>query len=230
MEKIKTIINISFRIIRGLIDRITLLPFIVRCRVKFLLIKFNFAKDIISKIDLCGGTNSPKGYFNIDMFKGADLYINLEKQLLPFAENSVDVAICISAINYFTRERGQKIIKDVHRVLRPGGIARFATQDLKLIAKKYIAEDKNFFFQKLPDGRERFKGKTMGDKINSWFYGYPTAGGNCKYFYDYETLAFLFKETGFKVVEKRNYRESRIPGINKIDNRPEQMFFLEAVK
>lgn len=185
----------------------------------------------VNKINLCSGSIKIPGYCNIDMATRADLILDLENSLLPFTDNSAEIIVCISAINYFDRSRALEIIKDCFRVLEKGGIARFATQDLNIIANKYINRDKSFFFQKLPDGRDRFSGQTMGDKINSWFYGYETAGNkHCKYVYDFETLALLFKQAGFEVVEQKKYLESRIPNINKIDNRPEQMFFLEAIK
>lgn len=193
-------------------------------------IKFKSSKKKITKINLCSGPILLPNYLNIDKYTGADLVWDLGKNFPPIKNGSVDVLICISSINYFTRTRGKEIIKDVYRVLKPGGIARFATQDLKLISEKYINNDKTFFFQKLPNGNERFKGKTMCDKINSWFYGYRTPGGTGKYFYDYETLALLFKEAGFSLIENKNFKESRIKEIDIIDNRQDQMFFLEAIK
>jgi len=48
--------------------------------------------------------------------------------------------------------------------------------------------------------------------------------------YDFESLALLFKNAGFRTVEQKKYRESVLADIEKIDNRPEQMFFLEATK
>ena len=38
---------------------------------------------------------------------------------------------------------------------------RFSSQDLELIAKKYVNKDKKFFFQTLSNGVERFEGETM---------------------------------------------------------------------
>lgn len=182
------------------------------------------------KINLCGSTRIGD-FYNIDLSSQADLVIDLEKKLLPFRDGNTDTVICISAINYFTKERGYEIIKDVYRILKSGGIARFAVQDLFEISKKYVRGDRDFFFQKLPNGKDRFHGETMADKINSWFYGYKIDGGkHCKYFYDFETLALLFKEAGFSKIEKKNYMESLIPEISQIDNRPDQMFFLEAIK
>jgi len=184
----------------------------------------------ISKINLCCGYQKIPGYYGIDFVPGVDLSLDLSKNDLPFREGSLDAVVCISAINYFTRARAQELVNEVHRVLRPGGIARFGVQDLESIARKYIEKDTEFFFQKLPDGRERFEGPTLGDKFAAWFYGYAIKGVPCRYFYDYESLAHLFRNAGFQLVEKKAFRESRLDSIDQIDNRPEQMFFLEAVK
>jgi ubiquinone/menaquinone biosynthesis C-methylase UbiE len=164
------------------------------------------------------------------MVLSADLILDLSKAKLPFKNGSIDSVICISGINYFSRSQGKKLVNETYRVLKMGGIARFAVQDLKSLARKYVEGDYEFFFQKLPDGNERLEGPTLGDKFVSWFYGYPTAGGPCRYFYDYESLAYIFHDAGFSVVEQKSYLESRLSEIEKIDNRPDQMFFLEAVK
>ncbi|OGY18503.1 MAG: hypothetical protein A3F04_01995 [Candidatus Chisholmbacteria bacterium RIFCSPHIGHO2_12_FULL_49_9] len=185
----------------------------------------------VTKLNLGSGSRKLNGYCNIDVSSHADLQLDLERESLPFPDESIDTVVCISAINYFTRDRALEIIYDVFRVLKPGGVARFAVQDLRKIAKKYVERDRDFFFQKLADGRERFEGDTMADKFNAWFYGYRTSQGkHCKYFYDFESLALLFRKAGFVKIEEKKYRESRIPNIKDIDNRPEQMFFLEAVK
>ena len=188
-------------------------------------------KRSYKKLNLCSGGTLLKGYWNVDVAPGADLIFDLSRDNLPFKDNSMSVVVCMSAINYFSRARAQEIIKETYRVLETGGVARFGVQDLQNIAQKYISRDVDFFFQRLPDGRERFVGETMADKINSWFYGYEAYGRRpCKYVYDFETLALLFEKAGFKKIAQRVYRESSIPEINLIDNRPDQMFFLEAMK
>jgi predicted SAM-dependent methyltransferase len=182
-------------------------------------------------VNLCSGDVVLPGFCNVDVARKSDLILDLERRLLPFADASCERVVCISAINYFTRQRALEIIQDVHRVLVPGGCARFGTQDLKLIARKFADGDQSFFFEKDRDGRDRFEGETMGDKFNSWFYGYRVYGTKyCKYVYDYETLALLFRKAGFTAVEQKGFLESRMPDVAQIDNRPEQMFFLEATK
>jgi hypothetical protein len=121
-------------------------------------------------------------------------------------------------------------VNEAYRVLKAGGIARFGVQDMESIARRYVERDEQFFFQTLPNGQERFEGATLGDKFAAWFYGYAIKGVPCQYFYDYESLAHLFKVAGFSVIEKRAFQDSRLESIQMIDNRPDQMFFLEAVK
>ncbi|MBL1212492.1 MAG: radical SAM protein [Ignavibacteriae bacterium] len=184
----------------------------------------------LSKVNLCSGPRKLNDYVNIDITPNSDIVLDLEKSLLPFEDNSVETLVCISAINYFTRARALEIIKDVFRTLTDGGVARFGVQDLRLLTKKYLDKDEQFFFEKLEDGSNRFPSDTLADKFNEWFYGFPSSGKHCKYVYDFESLAFLFKKAGFKKVEQKQYRESEIENIELIDNRPEQLFFLEAVK
>jgi len=126
----------------------------------------------VEKVNLCCGTQSIPGYLGVDFGGPVDLKLDLRVDNLPFADNSLQVLVCISAINYFTRHRGQEIIREVHRVLRPGGVVRFGVQDMEWIARRYVERDIAFFFQKLPDGQDRFEGPTLGDKFAAWFYGY----------------------------------------------------------
>ncbi len=186
------------------------------------------------KINLCGGPVKIHGYINVDVCTG-DIIIDLEEELLPFPDNSADVIACNGAIGYFTRERAQEIIADVYRVLKVGGITRFGTQDLRILAGKYMERDRDFYFQKVmgPDkvGIDRFVGRTFCEKLNAWFYGHHSGKGkHCKYVYDFETLFYIFEEAGFRNIVKKAYLESDIPEVHQLDNRRSQLFFLEAIK
>lgn len=189
-----------------------------------------FGGALYRKVNLCCGSQRIPGYVGVDLGRSSDVPLDLTKEDLPFSDGSMDAVVCISGINYFTRERGGELIRDVYRILRPGGIARFAVQDMESLARRYVDKDTRFFFQKLKDGTDRFPGPTLGDKFVSWFYGYAIKGNPCRYFYDFESLAYLFKVAGFSMIERKAYLESRLHDIKLIDNREEQMFFLEAIK
>ena len=184
----------------------------------------------IRRLNLCGGGTSIAGYVNLDIALSADLTIDLARRNIPLATGSIEARICMSAINYFSHDRAGELIRETYRVLCDNGIARFGVQDLEAIARRYVEKDHDFFFQKLPDGTERFEGRTLGDKFAAWFYGYTSGGTLCRYFYDYDALAALFFDAGFSIVERRDFQDSRLDDIDHIDNRPDQMFYLEAVK
>ncbi|HET6437337.1 MAG TPA: methyltransferase domain-containing protein, partial [Anaeromyxobacter sp.] len=184
----------------------------------------------VRKVNLCSGARKLSGYVNVDLAPGSDLVLDLEHSLLPFPDESVDVLVCMSAINYFTRARAQEILLDVHRVLRPGGIVRFGTQDLRVLTRRYLDRDEAFWCQKLPDGRDRFPGPTLADKLNEFFYGFHSHGKPCRFVHDFESLRELFRAAGFEDIFERRFRESALPDVDQIDNRPEQMFFMEASK
>jgi len=188
-------------------------------------------KDKYKYINLCSGGIKIPGYFSVDI-KNADLNIDLRTKRLPFRDSSIERLVCISSINYFSKDRAKIIIGDIFHMMKEGGVVRFAVQDLRKIAEKYIANDRDFFFQKTESGKQRFRGETPCEMLNNWFYGgYATAGNNfCKFFYDFETLALMFTKAGFNEIKQKRYLESDLDTIDKIDNRPEQMFFLEAKK
>jgi SAM-dependent methyltransferase len=191
---------------------------------------YNLEKSSVNRVNLGCGAQKIPGYLGIDIGIDAELCLDLAIYNLPFKDHSLESVVCISAINYFSYSRAGELIRDVYRVLRPGGIARFAVQDMESIARRYVEKDVEFFFQKLPDGKDRFKGPTLGDKFAAWFYGYAIKGTPCQYFYDFDSLKFLFNQAGFSVIERMAFLESRLDQIEMIDNRPDQMFFLEAVK
>jgi len=168
------------------------------------------------KINLCG--IRLENFINIDVSWSADKRVDLEKKRIPMKDGSVDVLICMSAINYFTLDRAQFLIKDVYRVLKPKGWCRFGTQDLELIADKYLQGDSDFTCH----------------RINRWFGngdGYKASGKICKYVYDYDTLSKLFVLAGFGVIWQVQYQMDRSPhSLGQYDNREQEMLYLEAVK
>lgn len=199
-------------------------------RLRRKLLEYRLRPLGVKKVNLCCGPKQVHGFFGIDVIAGCDLHLDLSRYDLPFADDSLEAVVCMSAINYFTRRRAEELVRETFRALRQGGVCRMGVQDMRVLAERYLRNDTEFFFQKLPDGRDRFEGPTIGDKFAAWFYGYSVANNRCQYFYDFDSLAHLFVRAGFSVVERKAYGESRLSEIDLLDNRPEQMFFLEAVK
>jgi len=166
------------------------------------------------KLNLCSGGVKIPDYTNIDLHR-ADYNIDLEKKRLTKYFKQVDVIVCMSAINYFTKERAQIIINDCYTILKEGGIIRFGTQDLAKLCRGYLWSDFTI------------------EQMNAWFGAtddYVASGKSCKYVYDFFTLAKMFENAGFRNIVECNYRQSPLKDIELIDNRENQMFYLECVK
>ena len=121
------------------------------------------------RVNLCCGSQKVPGYLGIDIAMGSDLEIDLERDDLPFPDAKLEAVVMMSAINYFPRNRGKELIKEMFRVLEPGGVCRVGVQDMRALAQRYVSNDVEFFFEKLPDGRDRLEGPTIGDKFAAWF-------------------------------------------------------------
>ncbi len=72
----------------------------------------------LTKIDLCGGFNKPKGYVSIDKENGDMIYdLNIG---IPLKDNTVGIIRAFDALEHIKDQ--QQIMSEIHRVLAPGGM------------------------------------------------------------------------------------------------------------
>ena len=106
----------------------------------------------------------------------------------------------------------EKLIPEFHRVLKPAGICRVVVPDLEKIVGKYDVNDPRIFLT------EMFEVSKRGQVKNSHHSGFTG-----------KFLIKLFNEAGFSKSSVLGFRSGTCPDIDKLDNRPESIFF-EAVK
>jgi predicted SAM-dependent methyltransferase len=101
---------------------------------------------------------------------------------------------------------------EAYRVLKKGGRARICVPDLEHAIMLYRSGDK--------------------EKALGYFFLDSTAGAfyRHRYMYDFDLLQSILGKIGFTVIERCSYREGKVPDIDKLDNRPEEMLYVEAVK
>src|SRR5947209_8441778 len=84
-------------------------------------------------LHLGAGPKRISGWLNTDLISG-DAYIDIERPL-PFADVALAYAFCEHVIGALSETGAGALLRELHRVLRPGGVLRIATPDLqKLIA------------------------------------------------------------------------------------------------
>ena len=58
---------------------------------------------------------------------------------IPYPDASFDAVYHSHVLEHFSKPDGEKLLRECHRVLRPGGILRVVVPDLEQIARNYVA-------------------------------------------------------------------------------------------
>jgi len=157
-----------------------------------------------------------------EIFKSESDYINVLKSHefvhhdlcfgLPFTDNSIDYIYTSHVLEHFYHDDAKNLLHEAYRTLKSGGRIRVCVPDLKHVIDLYSAGQKEkaleYFFQ---------------DSKSTRFHRH-------RYMYDFELLHSALGEAGFTSIEKCDYKQGHVPDIEKLDNRPEETLFVEAVK
>lgn len=188
----------------------------------------------------CGRFTIPS-WINVDILP-APLRMDMTWGL-PFASNSVAVAFsahCLEHLSY--KHAALALLREVHRVLAPGGVLRLVVPDIERCLRAYASDDAEYF-----DTRARHWEWAVHHRTPlEHFLAYAGAGAplhECsfwhKYGYDLPTLSHLLGEAGFAAVRRSGYMESKTPDLRVDDQSPGAGFtyrgihydlFVEATK
>jgi predicted SAM-dependent methyltransferase len=187
------------------------------------------------KLHLGCGPRVEPGWLNADKFDArADIYVNAYNRL-PFADGTFAIVFCEHMIEHLRIDKVPSFLREVHRVLRPGGLFRVTCPDLGLFIAKYAAGDHTFFEPIVAQCREKLA-KTNDPRY--WLVRGPGSAfmsrayfHHHRWLYDFDTLAACLREVGFTDVVQQAYGRSLV-GAAALDN-PERAFeslYVDAVK
>jgi len=138
-------------------------------------------------------------------------YLNLTKPL-PFSSESIDAIFSSHVLEHLFMDEVERLIPELHRVLKTGGVCRVVVPDLEKIIVKYDVNDPRKFLNDI------FEISKRGEVKNSHHCGFTG-----------KFLIKLFSEAGFSKCSILAYQVGDCPDIDKLDNRPDSIFF-EATK
>lgn len=168
----------------------------------------SFLLKMLYKISEAKQSYSYKEYRNI-LKKNFFVHHNIEYGI-PFPDNSIDYIYMSHVIEHMFKEKAEKLLMDAHRTLKKSGLIRIGVPDLEYAISLYRKGNKEqalecFFPESKPN-----------------YYSYH------RYMYDYDLLRQFLKKAGFLNIERRSYKQGKIPDIEILDNRSEDTLYVEA--
>jgi predicted SAM-dependent methyltransferase len=168
------------------------------------------------------GLNDPH-WVNVDGFPDKNVEYLLDfGRPLPFRDGSFDGVFCEHVMEHFGLDDGERISREVHRILRSGGCFRIVVPDGELALRRYFEAP-----QELVGRRGNGEGTPM-EIVNLYFrqrYEHQFA-------YDWTTMEKMLLSAGFGVVSRTAFGKSdRCTPVVLDDPKYEwESLYVEAVK
>ena len=153
------------------------------------------------------------------------------RQRFPFDSNTIDYVYEQHMLYAFDLAEAKRFLRESFRVLKPGGRIRVNEDDLRAIVMDYLQGGQ---------GLAEFANQSSYVRANAIQRGADALSAvakkwrSCKWFYDAESLIGQLEDVGFKAVERRAFRQSRLPSIDLLekDNRQSVLgqVWVEATK
>jgi len=169
------------------------------------------------------GEHPERGWLNSDIkdVPGIDIVADVRAGL-PLDTRSIDYITSIHALPELPYPDLIPALRELHRVLKPGGVLRLALPDLERGIAAYESGDSDYFH--VPDEDARSIGAKFVTQM-IW-YGYSRS------LFVHDFVEELLERAGFARVERCAYRQtaSPWPAIVELDNRPRESLFVEGFK
>jgi len=148
---------------------------------------------------------------------------------IPAADNSVDAVYHSHMLEHLDRDIAEVFVREVRRVLRPGGIHRISVPDLEPIVRTYLSNlestngeaDHDKYIHRLLEQSVRREAAGTSSKakprriVENLVLGDARKRGEThQWMYDYKNLTALLERAGFTDIQRRSFDESSIPAWN----------------
>lgn len=147
------------------------------------------------------GTRKFDGFVNVDV-SHSDLNLDLSRGVLPWKDNSFQDIVCQHVIEHLDwREEGLALLREMRRVLVPGGTLWMSCPDLGRVCEEYVQSHGESLLKDMQSRFPKFhltQDPPASDIVNHLFHQY----GQHKNLFDFELLNWCCNQAGFGVVEK----------------------------
>jgi predicted SAM-dependent methyltransferase len=170
----------------------------------------------------CGEFPEP-GWINSDIKQSDGVHLARDIRYgLPLETGCLEYIVSSHALPEIPLWDQVGTLRELRRVLEPGGVLRLTLPDLDKGIRAYLEEDDGYFL--IPDEDAR----SIGSKFITQMLWY----GWSRMLFTFSFIAEMLGEAGFSSVTRCSYRQtnSRFPDIVEHDSRERESLYAEAVK
>jgi predicted SAM-dependent methyltransferase len=143
----------------------------------------------------------------------------LSGEPFPFETNSVDHLLMSHTLEHIHANDVSGIpfvLKEVRRILKPGGIFRVVVPDFAWAVRTYVKNPTKLMNRVYPFKRKFVPNTPMG-YLTSWVYDFDPKDHGHKIGFDDELLRFYLKQAGFRKIRKMKWGQSS-PAFEGMEN------------
>ncbi len=166
------------------------------------------------RVQLGARERARPGWLTIDL-EDADLRWNVTWGL-PLADGQCQYVYSSHLLEHlYAPDETTALLREVHRVLRPGGVARIVVPDMQRVLRAYLDEDADIFARLVPDAPALQRRMTPLILALEWaghntrddcFLGHKTG-------FDFETLRQTLQRAGFSKITRASGGTSAHAGL-----------------
>ncbi|HEX5544863.1 MAG TPA: methyltransferase domain-containing protein [Nitrospira sp.] len=178
---------------------------------------------MIKRLNVGCGPQRIAGWLNADLHTGPGIDVVGDIRTgLNLDTDSIDYIVAMHMLQDLRYPDIPVALRELKRVLIPGGVLRLGLPDLEKAIRAYIAGDHGYFH--VPDGDARAIGTKLVTQI-IWY-------GSVRTPFTFDCIAEWLSREGFRLVRRCGFglTESAYPEIVHLDNRPRESLFVEATK
>jgi predicted SAM-dependent methyltransferase len=180
------------------------------------------------RINVGAGIKTVPGFINLDYdwHPGLEICWDVTKGLF-FADNSASAIFSEHCLEHITRDECRRVLKELFRILEPGGVVRIIVPDAELYIQCYNEwRKKGDVTLPYASSASSASGYTPLMALNRVFREHGH-----RYCYDFHDIKQLLVEQGFRSIARASYLKGRRPDllIDSADRMPESLY-VEAEK
>ena len=186
----------------------------------------------VAKLQIGCGPHPMEGWLNtdimLDLRRGNILYMDAGKPY-PIPDASFDYVYSEHLFEHLTYPEATNMLKECYRILKPNGIIRIATPNLKFLVDLYEHPQKDINKAYIEFNAKRSRMPSSPVYAVNYFH---TSWGH-KIIYDLESLSRFLEEVGFKDITQCEMSKSNHAALNNVEQHfkgfPYNLILLETM-